>query len=152
MRLTSKWLAPQRRQNDTFPGLGADWTAVNTGLANLDVRIIGIDPINKETIYAGGAAGLFKSIDGGLTWNLTGLVSSTVTISSIPGLPPLPRPLVNTSVVVRLAIDSINPNKLYAATFLEMSCVYYQRRVFKNTDGGATWTDSISPPSTGVTI
>ena len=130
-------------------GLGTDWTAVNNGLANLDVRIIDIHPINKETIYAGGAGGLFKSIDGGLTWNSTGLASSTVTISSIPGLPPLPTPIVSTSAVVRLAIDSINPKTLYAATLLERSCVFFQRRVFKSTDGGATWTDSVSPNING---
>jgi uncharacterized protein (TIGR03437 family) len=59
---------------------GTSWTALgNAGLPNATSNIfngittLSIDPNNRSTIYAGTqAAGLFKSTDGGQTWNPTG--------------------------------------------------------------------------------
>jgi hypothetical protein len=118
--------------------MGADWTAINNGIAHLDIRVLAIDPVNKETIYAGGRSGLFKTVDGGATWNMTGVV-----ITGIPGLPTVP--LTTSGIVVRLAIDPVNPNTLYAVTQPYPSCGPQHSRVLKSSDGGATWTDSISP-------
>jgi hypothetical protein len=130
-------------------GAAADWVEINTGLGNLDVRVIAIDPVHPEIVYAGGSGGLFKSFDGGATWNATGLMTSGETITNIPGLPPLPRPIQTSNAVVRLAIDFSDPNTLYAAMLLQGGCAFYQRRVLKSTDGGASWTDSISPNING---
>ena len=32
--------------------MGADWTAINTGLTDLDIRVLAIDPVNKGILYA----------------------------------------------------------------------------------------------------
>ncbi|MBF0525929.1 MAG: hypothetical protein HQK56_12630 [Deltaproteobacteria bacterium] len=49
---------------------GQSWTKVATGLTG-DYRLLAINPVNPRIIFAGGAAGLVRSIDGGQTWNVT---------------------------------------------------------------------------------
>src|SRR5262249_294723 len=104
------------------------WQAISTGLVNLDVRALAIDPVNAATIYVGSRAGVSKSTDGGASWRQSGL----------PG-----------RVTVALAIDFASPNILYAGIVLENRCFYFERRLFKTTDGGASWSDGASPPING---
>src|SRR5262245_23214816 len=54
---------------------GRSWTAVNSGLTNLDVRVLAIDPHHPATLYTGtaGIGRLFKSVNGGESWSPTGL-------------------------------------------------------------------------------
>jgi photosystem II stability/assembly factor-like uncharacterized protein len=139
------------------------WTAINGGLTDLDVQVLAIDPVNKTTLYAGGPSGVFKSIDGGVAWSMTGLemasqdaaytAAFTAAAYHILRNPP-PRgfgAFVAASQVRHLAIDSRNPNTLYAATNWITGAWYPQRRLFKSTDGGETWTDSVTPAySNGV--
>ena len=47
---------------------GITWSAVNTGLTNLDVGRLAIDASGPQTVYAGTMGGLFKTVDGGATW------------------------------------------------------------------------------------
>ena len=47
---------------------GITWSAVNTGLTNLDVERLAIDASGPQTVYAGTGGGLFKTVDGGATW------------------------------------------------------------------------------------
>lgn len=108
---------------------GAKWNAVNNGLTNLDVRVLAIDPISRIAIYAGGAGGVFKSINGGASWSQTGVFSLNNTIA--------------------LAIDFANPNILYAAIAEPNSCFHSDRRLFKSIDGGADWNNNISPNING---
>jgi len=76
-----------------------------------------IDPTNPAILYAGSVSeskyvpqgGVFRSIDGGATWSLTGR---------------------NLGSGVSLAIDPARPSTLYAGTF---------HGVFKTTDSGANW-------------
>jgi len=64
---------------------GTTWSAANTGLTSyLDalglrpaIRVVAVDPLVTTTVYAGTAAGVFKSTDGGGTWNLTGLTQQS---------------------------------------------------------------------------
>ena len=78
-----------------------------------------IDPLKSNTLYAGGQGGIYKTTDGGESWNRMG-----------QGLPPGP---YGTPIeVVSLAIDPVNPNILYAGT-------YHQNGLYKSTDGGETW-------------
>src|SRR5438876_10121863 len=50
---------------------GVTWSAVNTGLSNLDVRALAIDPLTPTTLYAGtSGGGVFKSNDMGGTWKV----------------------------------------------------------------------------------
>ncbi len=130
------------------------WTPVNNGLTDLDVRVVAVDPVTTTTLYAGGPTGLFKSVDGGVSWNMTGLEmaprNAADTAAAFQRFSDLPPQFMATSLVGHLAIDSRNPDTLYAATNSTHSAWYGQRRLFKSTDGGETWTDSASPPGNGV--
>jgi photosystem II stability/assembly factor-like uncharacterized protein len=108
-------------------GFAAEWKAVNTGLTNLEVRSLAVDPTRSTTLYAGTHSGLFKSLDGGATWRQSGLPDRAT---------------------IHLVIDVFNPRILYAATACTSGgCICSERLLFKSTDGGASWSDSVSPPN-----
>ena len=94
---------------------GANWSALRPGLRGHPAILkLVIDPQNPGTLYAGlaGPGGVFKSDDGGMTWNQAGLSDAFSPIGS-------------------LAIDPRNPQTLYAGM---------HTGIFKTTDGGQTWT------------
>ncbi|MBC8023160.1 MAG: exo-alpha-sialidase, partial [Burkholderiales bacterium] len=129
------------------------WTPVNSGLTDLDVRVVAVDPVRTTTLYAGGPTGVFKSVDGGVSWNLTGLQmafrnfeDTNAAFQTFDRLPPW---FTAASLVAHLAIDSRNPNTLFAATNSTTGAWYGQRRLLKSTDGGETWTDRVSPGING---
>jgi photosystem II stability/assembly factor-like uncharacterized protein len=76
------------------------------------VSAVALDPSTSATIYAGTGNGVFKSINGGASWN------------------PFNTNLTNLFVNA-LAIDPVTPTTLYAGT--------NGSGVFKSIDGGATW-------------
>ena len=84
---------------------GARWARVNNGLISSwqgnpyvpFARFLAINPENSEIIYAGTDVGVFKSVNGGDSWN---------PIAS--GMPP--------RYITSLAIDPENPNHVYAGT------------------------------------
>ena len=90
---------------------GATWAAANTGLSDLDVRHLVLDPVNPGTLYAATGGGVYKSTDGGTSWQKA---NSGIT----------------TTEVVTLAMSPTNTHVLYAAT---------ARGVFKTKDGGSSW-------------
>jgi hypothetical protein len=74
---------------------GGTWIAANTGLTNLGVRALAIDPATAATLCAGTYGGIFKSTDSGAT--------------GVPvnvGLP--------SSGVLALALDPTRGSSLYA--------------------------------------
>jgi len=81
------------------------------------VSALAVDPVNPRIVYAGTreGEGVFKSLDGGVTWSRAGA-----------GLPKR-----NLTGVVALAIDSQRPEILYAGTT--------NAGVFKSADGGGSW-------------
>ena len=99
------------------PDGGATFTGLITEIgANLNA--MAFDPTNASVIYArwggrGTSDGVYKSTDGGDTWNPTGLTGS------MTGSGPL-------------AIDPANPSFLYAES--------RNRGLVKSLDGGITWT------------
>lgn len=102
---------------------GSAWTTNTDQLASLGIADIAIDPINPLNMYiatgdvdAGDtyATGVLKSTDGGLTWNVTGLVWTTNQQRRIG----------------RLLINALNPNKIIAATSVGM---------YRSLNGGVTW-------------
>lgn len=101
---------------------GADWTAINTGVndASGNVRSLAVDPANPDVVYAGDSGSVYKSVDGGLSWN-----------RASNGL----RGGANS-----LVIDPANPSVLYAGGSLG---------VFKSADGGGNWASASAglPPS-----
>jgi photosystem II stability/assembly factor-like uncharacterized protein len=107
--------------NSTVRAQQPTWT--NVGPAGGFVTALAIDPSNSATLYAvtrnggsGSPIGVFKSADGGTTWNAIN-----------NGLP------INTEVFA-LAIDPVTPTTLYAGTNLIPS-----GQIFKSTDGGISW-------------
>jgi photosystem II stability/assembly factor-like uncharacterized protein len=47
---------------------GKTWTRRDTGLEDVSVRAIAIDPNDADFVLAGGLDGVYKSIDSGVTW------------------------------------------------------------------------------------
>jgi photosystem II stability/assembly factor-like uncharacterized protein len=100
---------------------GATWNEFNTGLTNLDVRTLIIDPSNTNILYAGTVgSGVFKTVNGAASWS-----------ASNSGL---------TNLDVRiLALDVNNTDVIYAGT--------NGGGIFKSIDSGSTWT----PVNNGLT-
>jgi hypothetical protein len=94
---------------------GGSWAASNAGLGNLTVSALAVVPSNPSTVYAAtsGGNGIYKSADGGATWNplSTGFSSASA-----------------------LVIDPQNSSTIYAA----VNQTFFG--VIKSTDGGASWT------------
>jgi photosystem II stability/assembly factor-like uncharacterized protein len=77
---------------------GSNWTAVNTGLTNIDVSAIAIDPSTPANVYAGtGGAGVFKSTNSGATWTAMNAGLTNLTVNA-------------------LAIDPSTTARIYAGT------------------------------------
>jgi photosystem II stability/assembly factor-like uncharacterized protein len=92
---------------------GAHWVPVNTGLTNLLVRTLAVDPANPMTVYAGtSGSGIFKSVNGGASWAASGTGA---------GLYP--------STIV---VDPLSTSTVYAST--------YDAGVFRSTNFGLSWT------------
>jgi photosystem II stability/assembly factor-like uncharacterized protein len=92
---------------------GGSWSKSQKGLpeGSAIIYAIAIDPSNTSVLYAGTDAGLYKSLDAGTNWVLTGSELAQTSVSS-------------------LAIDSVKTSTLYAGT---------SQGAFRSTDGGVTW-------------
>ncbi len=105
---------------------GNNWIPLTDNQPILGVSAIAINYTNPDIIYIGTgdddggdtySIGVLKSIDGGVTWNTTGLSFS------------------NTSYrIYDLAMDPNNPDKIYAGT---------NGGFYSTNDGGDSWTLSI---------
>jgi len=92
---------------------GDHWTRVTARIKGSLV----IDPLTPATLYASagyGGFGVFRSMDGGATWNERGRETD-----------------LHGYEVLSLAIDPLTPSTLYAGT--------HRDGVFRSTDSGATW-------------
>lgn len=125
---------------------GMSWSESNTGLRVSGVQVLVSDPADPATVYAGGDGGLFKSADSGGGW--TQLATFLAAGMPPPGLPPLPpglTPVPASSSVRSLLIDFTNPNILYVGTHRTNGCFAPDVLLFKSTDGGASWSDNLTP-------
>src|SRR6476620_10046542 len=75
------------------------------------------EPNSRNSISPGG--GIFKSVDGGLTWK--------------------PMGLEKTQSIGRIAINPTNPNIVYVAALGAPWAANPERGLYKTEDGGATW-------------
>src|SRR6516165_3396339 len=121
------------------------WTQIgpgpitNVGFDNRDggmfditgrINSIAVHPTNPNTIYIGAAAGgVWRSDDGGMTWNALTDTQCGLAMGSI-------------------AIDPRNPNIVYAGTGEANGSedAYLGCGVLRSTDGGITWTQSGGGP------
>lgn len=131
---------------------GHTWTDNSTNLRLFDIDVLSAGPANPGTIYAGGSGGLFKSADGGGSWTLVAAfqVAAGMPLQGVPQ-PVVPIPGAGPAALRSLLIDSANPSTLYAGTHRTNGCFYTDKNLYKSTDGGVTWTDSVSPAQSGCT-
>jgi uncharacterized protein (TIGR03437 family) len=104
---------------------GRSWRPIADLLPNIAVNAMAMDPANPDVLYAGTGegyfnsdairgAGIFKSYDGGATWNR---LESTAT--------------ANFHYVNDIVISHNRSNRIYAAT---------RAGIMRSLDGGASWT------------
>jgi photosystem II stability/assembly factor-like uncharacterized protein len=94
-------------------GSDGSWRAANTGLRNLGVHTLAVDPRAPANVYAGTDAGVFKSTDGGQSWQR---------VRAARG---------RERSISALAVDPRHPHVVYA--------IAAEHGVFKSTDAGTTW-------------
>jgi fibronectin type 3 domain-containing protein len=103
---------------------GTTWTESNSGLTNLEIRALAIDPVTTTTLYVGTESGIFKSINSAGSWAPASI-----------GLPA-------GSIIRALAISPSKPAVIFAGTQGD--------GLFKSTDGGSSWFASGSGITNGV--
>lgn len=92
---------------------GRGWAPATNGFGARGVYALAIDPSARQTIYAGGDGGLYKSVDGGASWSK------------------LPFPGDN---AVALTVSPAQPNVILA-----ISVRGQQGLVYRSEDGGQSW-------------
>jgi photosystem II stability/assembly factor-like uncharacterized protein len=96
---------------------GFHFTQIADGLGVV-VRTLASSPAARQTLYAGGDAGVIKSVDGGLTW-------SPVGAGVLGG-------------VTALVVDPSNPALVYVTAYISNG-ILLSHGVFASRDAGATW-------------
>lgn len=91
---------------------GQSW--VFAAIFEQGICTLAIDPQHPDTIYAGNVSRVFKSTDGGYDWTIIGLGSPPITGG------------------VRLVIDPISPQTVYAITF-------FTGELYRTVNGGQDW-------------
>ncbi|HST20204.1 MAG TPA: SBBP repeat-containing protein [Blastocatellia bacterium] len=114
---------------------GATWATIDNSLARVDINDLAINPENPSEIFAGTAEGLFKSLDGGKSWNSTSIKSCVTTLAIDPRTP--------STVYAGLADNDIriasiggrgNPRRRIVINSLARF-----EGIVKSTDGGDHW-------------
>ncbi len=109
---------------------GIKWDPIFDNQPTASIGAIAIQQSNPSVIWVGtgegnprnslnGGFGVYKSLDGGKTWQSMGLE--------------------NTRHIHRLIVDPTNPNTVYVGAIGSPWGVHPERGVFKTTDGGKTW-------------
>ncbi|TAE26670.1 MAG: hypothetical protein EAZ91_17410 [Cytophagales bacterium] len=109
---------------------GTSWKPVFDDQSNINIGSIAVQQSNPSVVWVGTGEGnprnsvnmgngIYKSIDGGRTWQRMGL-EKTLNIH-------------------RILIDPTNPNTVYAGVIGYPFGEHPERGVFKTTDGGVTW-------------
>lgn len=109
---------------------GIKWEPVFDKEVTASIGAVAIQQSNPSVVWAGtgegnprnslnGGYGIYKSLDGGKTWNAMGLQK--------------------TRHIHRIIIDPTNPDVVYAAAIGSPWGEHPERGVFKTTDGGKTW-------------
>ena len=167
---------------------GQSWNTFTVGLPpNSNINGLAVDPITPSRIYAGvfgfpsggfgpgvqGSGGVFKSTDGGQSWNASsaGLISfdvrtlatnsvdlGTVYAGGFGGVFKSTDSGANwngtglTAYTGSLVSGFSNPNLLYAQTGRSNGCGSSDRLLFRSTDAGANWSDTASPRNSGCIL
>lgn len=123
---------------------GGVWKTVNAGVsffpvfdgeASYSISCVNIDPSNSNIVWvgtgennnqrvAGYGDGVYKSEDGGKTWKNMGLKAS--------------------EHIGRISIDPTNSNTVYVAAYGPLWSSGGERGIYKTTDGGKTWKNTLT--------
>ncbi|MBI5866048.1 MAG: hypothetical protein HZB38_16390 [Planctomycetes bacterium] len=151
---------------------GATWVPLTDELSTLNHGVLGIDPQNPDTIYAGtgeyttgsGGDGLFRSTDGGLNWTriaTAGQVGANCSKVVVDPSNPL-RVFVSGSAGIVRSVDggatwatvlggSCSDLVINRTTPIVMFAGRHNDGIYKTVDGGDTWNRlSSGLPSTDV--
>jgi photosystem II stability/assembly factor-like uncharacterized protein len=133
-------------------GSGGVWKTTNSGTTwksifddenSYSTGCVVLDPSNPETVWVGTGEnvggrhvgfgdGVYKSLDGGASWNNMGLTDS--------------------QHISEIIVHPTDPNTVYVASQGPLWSPGGERGLFKTTDGGQTWTKILSDGEwTGVT-
>ena len=124
---------------------GTTWAPVNDFMGSLAVQTLAIDPTNANIMYAGTGeatvnadalrgAGIFKSTDGGVTWNP---LATTIPSAGNP----------NWYYIDKVAIHPTNGSILLAAT----ADMNHKSYIYRSADGGTSWSLVYSASTIGLT-
>jgi photosystem II stability/assembly factor-like uncharacterized protein len=91
------------------------------------VKALEIDPNNHSVVYASSGSDLYKSADQGVTWPL---VYSFPAVISDSSKSPVDSPTI---------IDSMLVSSAYGDIYVGLASTFHHGRVYKSSDGGATW-------------
>lgn len=109
---------------------GVTWEPVFDGAGVAAIGAIAIAPSDPEIVWVGtgdqanarssySGRGVFKTIDGGKTWQSMGLPDS--------------------HHIARIVVDPRDPNRVYVAAMGHLFSKNQERGVFRTTDGGRSW-------------
>jgi len=109
---------------------GTDWQPIFDAAPTQSIGALAVHPLNPDLIWVGTGEGnprnsqnfglgVFKSVDGGRTWQHAGLEK--------------------TRTIHRLLLHRDNPDIIWAASLGSSNGPTEDRGVFKSTDGGKTW-------------
>ncbi|MEL6371118.1 MAG: glycosyl hydrolase [Pseudomonadota bacterium] len=122
---------------------GTSWTPVFDDQTSYSIGALGFDPSNPNTIWVGTGEnvggrhvgygdGVYRSRDGGATWENLGLQAS--------------------EHISKIIVHPEDPNTVFVAAQGPLWSAGGERGLFKTTDGGATWENILSAGEwTGVT-
>jgi len=113
---------------------GTTWTPISDDVPSLSVGDIAIDPNDPDILYLGtgeanssgdsyAGTGLYRTDDGGLTWEFLGLPESRH--------------------IGRIAIDPTNTDRIFVAAMGSLFSATPDRGVYRSTDGGDTWEQAL---------
>jgi photosystem II stability/assembly factor-like uncharacterized protein len=121
---------------------GIDWTPIFNDQITASIGALKIQQSNPDVIWVGtgegnprnslnGGYGIFKSLDGGKTWQSMGLE--------------------NTRHIHRIIIDPTQPSTVYVAAIGSPWGVHPERGIYKTADGGKSWKKILyQNPKTGA--
>jgi uncharacterized protein (TIGR03437 family) len=113
---------------------GNTWTALPSFPTVSRLNSVTVDPANSSTLYAAiSQLGAFKSIDGGATWTA---INNGIPTTSNEGTDIYGHLAIITSVnAYQIWVDPRSPGSVFASS---------DKGLFRSSDGGATWTLSLS--------
>lgn len=118
---------------------GSEWKNLSGGRGDEKIRTIAVNPLDTHTLFIGTPDGIFKSSDGGTTWNVSLDLSGAVHEFGPEGFKgnealvkalKLPVDRLKVQGSTALAIDPANPQRVYAGTV---------QGLYASSDEGKSW-------------